>query len=49
MVQQVKDPALSLECSGFDPWPGNFHMLQEESKRKRGEKKVNVHLRHFEI
>ena len=32
MAQQVKDQALSLWPSllwlGFDPWPGNFHMLQ---------------------
>ena len=32
MVQQVKDPELSLQQLGsllwlrFDPWPGNFHM-----------------------
>ena len=32
MVQQVRDPALSLQqlglllWRGFDPWPGNFHM-----------------------
>ena len=24
----VKDPALSLLWLGFDPWPGNFCMLQ---------------------
>lgn len=23
----VKDLALSLLWFGFDPWPGNFHML----------------------
>ena len=34
MVQWVKDLSLSrlwlwLQlCHGFDPWPGNFHMLQ---------------------
>ena len=26
MVQQVKDPALSLLWLGFNPWPGNSHM-----------------------
>ena len=26
MVQQVKDPALSLLWPGFNPWPGNFHV-----------------------
>ena len=32
MVQQVRDPALSLQqlglllWRGFGPWPGNFHM-----------------------
>ena len=25
MVQQVRDPALPQ--LGFDPWPGNFHLL----------------------
>ena len=25
--QQVKDPVLSLPWYGFDPWPGNFHLL----------------------
>ena len=40
MVQQVKDLALSLQwlrsllCCGFDPWPGNFCMLQMWSKIK---------------
>ena len=24
MAQWVKDPALSLQWLGFDPWPGNF-------------------------
>ena len=27
VAHQVKDPALSLLWCGFDPWPGNFHML----------------------
>ena len=26
MTQQFKDPGLSLQHFGFDPWPGNFHM-----------------------
>ena len=40
MVQQVKDPALSLLWlasllwRGFSPWPGNFHMLWVQPKRK---------------
>ena len=28
VAQWVKDPELSLPWCGFDPWPGNFHMLQ---------------------
>ena len=27
LAHQVKDLALSLLWHGFDPWPGNFHML----------------------
>ena len=36
MVQQFKDPTLSLQWLGsprwhrFDPWPGNFHMPQRK-------------------
>ena len=39
VVQQIKDPALSLPCpgsllwQGFSPWPGNFHMLQVQPKQ----------------
>ena len=38
VAQQVKEPALSLQqlgsllWHGFDPWPGNFCMLQLQSK-----------------
>ena len=46
MVQWVKDPALSLQQLGmllrlrFDPWRGNFCMLQAQpKKRKRNENK----------
>ena len=28
----VKDPAWSLLWLGFNPWPGNFHMLQARPK-----------------
>lgn len=28
MAQWVKDPALLLLWYKFEPWPGNFHMLQ---------------------
>ena len=28
LVQWVKDPVLSLQWGGFDPWPRNFHMSQ---------------------
>ena len=40
MAQQVKDPVLSLlwfwlqPWLGFDPWPGNFHMLRVQPKKK---------------
>ena len=40
VVQWVKDPALSLQqlgsllCLGFDPGPGNFHMLWARPKKK---------------
>ena len=34
MAQQVKDLALSLLGYGFNPWPGNFHMLQAWPKTK---------------
>ena len=40
-MQWVKDLALPQRCQqsqqlwlGFDPWPGNFHMLQDSQKRK---------------
>ena len=36
LVQQIKDPAWSLQWLWFHPWPGNFHMLQLHPK---GEKK----------
>jgi len=40
VVQQVKDPALPQLWSrlqlrlGFDPWPGNFHMLWAWPKQR---------------
>ena len=44
MVQQVKDPALSLLqhgsllWHGFSPWPGNFHMLWAQTKNQTNHK-----------
>ena len=35
MAQQVKDPALSLQQLGFNPWPGNLHMLWVCQKKKK--------------
>ena len=41
MVQQIKDLALSLQqlvwllWCGFNPWPGNFHMLPAQPKKKK--------------
>ena len=39
MVQQVKDPMLSLWWHRFNPRPRNFHMLWGEPKRKKEKKK----------
>ena len=33
VAQQVKALALSLLWYEFDPWPGNFHMLQVWPKK----------------
>ena len=39
MVQQVEDPALSLQQLGsllwrkFNPWPRNFHMPRQGQKK----------------
>ena len=48
VVQQVKDLALSLQrlglllrC-GFEPWPGNVHMLQLWQKTKNNNKKKPI-------
>ena len=43
-VKGVKYPALSLQWlqlllgCGFDPWPGNFHMLWARQKKKKKKK-----------
>ena len=37
VVQQVKDPILSLFWHGLDPWNGNWCMPQGQSKNKRVE------------
>ena len=48
VVQWVKDPALlqwwhrSQLQFRFDPWPGNFHMLQCVQKRKK-KKRFTIH------
>ena len=48
MAQQVKDPVLSLYQLRSDPWPGNFHMLQEQpwkrqkDKKKKKKKKIGL-------
>ena len=42
MVQWIKDPALSLQLlgsllwQGFDPQPGDFHMLWEWPQKTQG-------------
>ena len=54
VAQQVTDPALSLQQLGsllwhrFDPWPGNFHMLQMWQNKTKAKTKTpgnnsNVH------
>ena len=48
VVQCVKDPALSLLWlrsllwREFDPWPGNFHMLQIWPKKKKRRNKRHI-------
>ena len=48
VLQRIKDPTLSLQWlgsllwHGFDPWPGNFHMLHRQSKKKRWIKRCKV-------
>ena len=48
MVQQVEDPALSLERLGwllglgFDPWPGNFHRPQVQTSKQTNKKSLGV-------
>lgn len=44
MAQWVKEPAsLQLPWHRFDPWPGNFHLLQEWGKKKK-KKKLNTRM-----
>ena len=46
VAQWIKDLVLSLQppgsllWCGFDSWPGNFHMLRAQPKRKKKKKKV---------
>ena len=35
MAQWIKGPALSLQQIGFNPWLGNFYMLQMRPKKKK--------------
>ena len=40
VAQWVKDLALLLLCGvAFHPWPGNFHTLGVQPKKKKKEKK----------
>ena len=41
-AQQVKDPAWSQLWRGFDPWPGNFHMLCRQPKKKIKEEYIII-------
>ena len=41
MPEWVKDPAVSLLCCRFDPWPGNFHMLQVWQKTEELGEDIN--------
>ena len=54
----VKDPALSLlclgslQCCGFDPWPGNFCMLWQRPKKEKLEntkKREKITTNHIKI
>ena len=48
VAQCVKDHALSLLWLEFDPWPGDFHMPQEQPKNKtKQNKKTNKKSGHF--
>lgn len=35
VVQQVRDPALSLLWYGFDPWPGSFPQGMNPTEKKK--------------
>ena len=45
VAQWIKDPMLSLQClglllwHGFSLWPGNFHMLWAQPKKKQQKQK----------
>ena len=39
MAQQVEDLTLSLLWRKFDPWPGNFPMVQAWTKQNKTKKK----------
>ena len=56
VVQLVKDPVLSLLQLGsllwhmFNPWPGNFHILQVQPKKERKEgRKPNTAWSHLHV
>ena len=46
VAQWVKDPVLSLQClvslHGFNPWPGNFNMLQTRPPPPKKSDKMSV-------
>ena len=48
VVQGVNDPESSLQqlrlllWLGFNPWPRNFHMRQEQPKKKKVYKGFNI-------
>ena len=49
MAQRVKDPALSLLCCRFNPWPGNSCMPQAQTKKKSKEKIFELIYNHYKM
>ena len=49
-MQRIKDLVLSLQWPGlllwygFDPWPGNFHMLHGHGPKKKKKKNLKKKL-----
>ena len=46
MAQQVKDVVLLQLWHRFSPWPGNFHMLQMQTKKKKNFIHAHINFKH---